>query len=85
MNWRIAYTRRAERDLRAIDPPVVERVQEAIERLAATGQGDVARLRGYSDRWRLRVGPWRVLFAYDFDTRTISVLTVGHRREAYRR
>jgi mRNA-degrading endonuclease RelE of RelBE toxin-antitoxin system len=34
--------------------------------------------------WRLRVGDWRVLFEVDFGTRTVLVLDVRNRGDAYR-
>ena len=52
--------------------------------LAGTGHGDVVKLRGYEGEWRLRVGQWRVRLAFEHETRTIRVLRVLHRREAYR-
>ena len=33
---------------------------------------------------RLRVGRYRVIYAFDGDTLWIAVLRVGHRREVYR-
>jgi len=56
-----------------------------MRRLAEENLGDVTRLQGaLPPEWRLSVGDWRVRFAYDFDARTIQVLRVRHRREAYR-
>lgn len=46
--------------------------------------GEVRQLKGIPDRWRLRVGDWRVIFRYDAEGRVVSVLTVLHRSEAYR-
>lgn len=46
-----------------------------------TGSGDVKRLTG-TDRARLRVGSWRVLFIETKDT--IDVLAVGNRSTIYK-
>ena len=43
---------------------VATRILDALARLADTGQGDVTRLQGVSDEWRLHVGDWRVRFRY---------------------
>ena len=69
----------------------------AVGRLADSGQGDVTRLTGERDEWRLRVGDWRVRFVQQTITRqlqppgmgteeirTIEIRRVRHRREAYR-
>jgi mRNA-degrading endonuclease RelE of RelBE toxin-antitoxin system len=55
---------------------VVTRILEALVRLAETGQGDVTRLQGVADEWRLRVGDWRVRFRDDHPTRTLEVLRI---------
>jgi len=58
-----------------MDHAMVDRVREAVARLAATEQGDVVRL---TDVWpptfRLRVGDWRVLFMFDVPAAAIRVL-----------
>ena len=69
--------------MRALDPPVAARVIAAFERFAATGAGDVKRLRGASAEYRLRVGDWRVRFDQP-DKNIIRILRVLHRRESYR-
>ena len=68
----------------ALGCPVAVRIVEALERLATTGQGDVQRLRGTTDEWRLRVGDWRVRFRYDTAADTIEVLHILPRGESYR-
>ena len=42
------------------------------------------RLKG-SDRYRLRVGDYRVIYVFDIEQNTIHLLALGHRREIYRR
>lgn len=82
---RLLFARSATRDLERLDPPIARRVRDALELFAATGQGDVVRLRGIEPpEYRLRVGEWRVRFARDAPTRTITVLRVLPRGRAYR-
>jgi mRNA interferase RelE/StbE len=64
--------------------PVATRILDALARLADTGQGDVTRLQGVADARRLRVGDWRVRFRYDHPTRTLEVLHLLPRGQAYR-
>lgn len=61
-----------------------ERILAALERLAETGRGDVVKIQGRDPEWRLRVGDYRVRPTFEFQTQTIRVLRVRHRREAYR-
>jgi mRNA-degrading endonuclease RelE of RelBE toxin-antitoxin system len=39
---------------------------------------------GPEDRWRLRVGDWRVIFSYDVDTEELLISRVLPRDRAYR-
>jgi mRNA interferase RelE/StbE len=59
---------------------VRRRIDARLTDFAATGHGDVKRLKG-RDGARLRIGDWRVIF-YE-DDGTIVVVAVGHRREIY--
>jgi mRNA-degrading endonuclease RelE of RelBE toxin-antitoxin system len=58
------------------------RIFSALHRFAETGEGDVRKLAGDSGELRLRVGDWRVRFTDD--SRTLSIHSVLHRKEAYR-
>ena len=84
MSWTVVLTASAQRDIRRLDRPVAARILDALTRLADSGQGDVTRLQGSSDEWRLRVGDWRVRFRYDHPTRTLEVLRILPRGQAYR-
>jgi mRNA interferase RelE/StbE len=48
--------------------------------------GDMRKMQGYDDLWRLRVGDYRVVMQIDLVTAsiTITVIRVGHRKEVYR-
>ena len=82
--WRYGFTGRGRRDLKQLDPPVQQRVLDALDRLAASNvrAGDVRKLS--TGDWRLRVGDWRVRFERDDDARVIVVLRVLPRGRAYR-
>ena len=84
MSWTVVLTASAQRDVRRLDRPVAARIFNALTRLADTGQGEVTRLQTTSDEWRLRVGDWRVRFRYDHPTRTLEVLRILPRGQAYR-
>ncbi|MGH9063368.1 MAG: type II toxin-antitoxin system RelE family toxin [Acidimicrobiales bacterium] len=49
----------------------------------ALPDGDVRRLRGRQDEWRLRVGDWRVRFVRIDQEHLIDVLAVSPRGSAY--
>ncbi len=71
--------------MKRLSADIARRVRDALAHLAETGQGDVKQLKGIRPpQWRLRVGDWRVRFRYHPDTRTLEVLRVLPRGEAYR-
>jgi mRNA-degrading endonuclease RelE of RelBE toxin-antitoxin system len=70
-------------DMAALDKGIARRIQQAVERFAATETGNVKRLQGIDPpEYRLRIGDWRIRFALDGGT--VLVLRVLSRKEAYR-
>ena len=66
-------------------PDARRRIFSALDRLTEDPpRGDVRKLTGGMDEWRLRVGSWRVLFRYDREANVIVVGRVRDRKEAYR-
>ena len=73
----------ARRDLRRLDPPVRRRVVQGLDRFVADPYAaDIRKLN--TIEWRLRIGDWRVRFAFDDEQRLIVVLRVLPRGSAYR-
>ncbi len=83
MSKKIVWSDRAKANLRAIEQTTAMRILHALARLLATGEGDVKRLQDVDPpEFRLRVRDYRVRFR-DVDD-TVEILSVKHRREAYR-
>ncbi|MFN0096127.1 MAG: type II toxin-antitoxin system RelE family toxin [Dehalococcoidia bacterium] len=59
-----------------------EAIRRALHQLARTGAGDLKKLEGSQDRWRLRVGDWRVMLLKRADG-AYYVERVVARRDAY--
>jgi len=76
----IVFTPASTRQWVRLGSDVRKRIDNKLAQFAASGKGDVRRLRG-RDELRLRVGDWRVIF-YEKDG-AIVVAAVGHRREIY--
>ena len=55
-----------------------------MQRFAAERIGDVLKLSGQHDLYRLRVGDWRVIFTYEDGGLIVLALRVLNRRDAYR-
>jgi mRNA-degrading endonuclease RelE of RelBE toxin-antitoxin system len=73
----------AAKDLNKLEDADFELVVAAIDRLAREGIGDVVRLKGREQQYRLRAGHWRVRFTFERPN-LILVSRILHRREAYR-
>jgi mRNA interferase RelE/StbE len=76
----VLYTPTATRQLLKLSPEVRERIERKLNVFAATGQGDVKKLKGQAGA-RLRIGDWRVIY-YE-EAETVVVVAVGHRRDIY--
>lgn len=84
MSLRVEWSSRAQRDLTRLDRPTRERVVNAVLRFAETNQGDVVKLTGKQPaEYRLRVGGWRVRFAWDQGSGVLVVLHVFGRGQGY--
>ena len=80
---KIEWTEPALKDLAALDKSIARRIQQAIERFAEAGSGNVKKLQGIDPpEYRLRAGEWRVRFRLDGPT--LQVLRIRNRKEAYR-
>jgi mRNA interferase RelE/StbE len=76
----IAFTSASTRQWVKLSAQVRQRIDARLAEFAASGKGDVKRLKGRQGS-RLRVGDWCVIF-YE-EGNTIIVVAVGHRREIY--
>ena len=81
----ILLSSRAQRDLRGLPPDVFERIIPAIRGLARAPRPKGCRkIVGSHSDWRLRVGDYRVVYEIDDAERTVRIMYVRHRRDAYR-
>ena len=83
--YRVEITRSAEKRLRKLSRPDRERVAGAMLRL-----GDdpfprgTRKISGYDDVFRVRVGPYRILYSVSGATLVILILKIGRRKDVYR-
>jgi mRNA interferase RelE/StbE len=87
----VVWSRDAARtlgDLARRDPSRAASIRTHVRTYASTGVGDVRKLAGRSGEYRLRVGDWRLVFAFGTNPETgdpiIFVLHLGNRRDIYR-
>ena len=81
---RIRWERRAVKDAAQLPKDDRARVVAAVESLREDPLRGSILHAGWRGFRRLRVGPYRVVYAFDGTELLISVIRVGHRREVYR-
>jgi mRNA interferase RelE/StbE len=84
MPWRVEISKRAHRDLAALNAEQREAVVAALRRMADDPSTvDLKKLQG-GRGWRVRVGEWRVIAEMISGAGVIRVARVLSRRDAYR-
>lgn len=76
----IRYEKIAAKHIEILDKPTKQRLKIAIEKLPF---GDIRKLKGYQNDYRLRVGNFKVLFSMENDI--ITIKDVLPRGQAYKR
>lgn len=75
----ILITKTAVKNIKKLDTPTRDRILNGIYKLPF---GDVKRLQGYSNYYRLRIGDFRVI--YSLNSEKITVLAVLPRGDVYK-
>jgi mRNA interferase RelE/StbE len=83
--WAVFYRPGALRDLRKLPPEPQRALHLAAEGLASDPRPVGCRkIAGSENRWRLRVGDYRLVYEVDDRAAQVLIVAVGHRREVYR-
>ncbi len=84
MSYIIVYTRRAEKDIRKLDPSIKPQIGKALLKLQNNPFEHSEKLTdSIIGAYRIRIGDYRVIF--DIEGKDIVILRVGHRKEIYKR
>lgn len=87
MKYAFRWRERAVRQLRAIPQPAALTILQALTPLGDDPRrldASIKKLAGYDDRYRLRVGDYRVIYELMDVQLVILIVGVGHRREIHR-
>ena len=83
-DYTVTASRSAEKELGDLEPTILKRILPKLESLAAQPRpSGCKKLKGEKNRWRLRVGDYRVIYSIDDRARVVDVVAGRHRREAY--
>jgi mRNA interferase RelE/StbE len=81
MRYELVISQEAREQLRLLPKSARRNIGRRLDALESGFAGDVKKLTPREHKYRLRVGPYRVLF--QLEGATIFVYAVKHRKEAY--
>ncbi|THJ18925.1 MAG: type II toxin-antitoxin system RelE/ParE family toxin [Nitrospira sp. CG24D] len=85
MSYRLAIKPSASRELERLDNQVLRRADEAILKLAENPRPHGAKKLSGVPLYRIRVGSFRIVYEVNDAQHLVTVVTIGHRREVYRK
>jgi len=84
-DFAIVFARTARKELEALPAAVVQRIVPKIAGLAHNPRPRGSKkIQGEKDLWRIRHGDYRVVYRVLDKQQTVDIVTVRHRRDAYR-
>jgi mRNA interferase RelE/StbE len=84
MDWQVQIERKAQKKLDKIPNPYKDNIIKAIENLANKPlPHNCKKLKGVLDLWRVRVGPYRIVYQIHESKFIILIIRIGHRRDVY--
>jgi len=82
--YTVGVKRSAQKEIRALDAGAQARVIQAIRGLASEPRpAGCRKLIGAENRWRIRVGDYRVIYTIDDAGPAIEIVAARHRSKAY--
>ncbi|MFK7968856.1 MAG: type II toxin-antitoxin system RelE/ParE family toxin [Bacteroidia bacterium] len=83
--YQISFKRSAAKELKKLPQNVTDRIIEAIEELVENPRPQGYRkIVGSENLFRIRIGQYRVIYSIEDKELIIMIITVRHRKDAYR-
>ncbi|MEN1728622.1 MAG: type II toxin-antitoxin system RelE/ParE family toxin [Pseudomonadota bacterium] len=82
--FELVFKRSVAKDLRAIPRPDVARILRCFEALSEDPRPPGCIKLSGLDRYRVRVGVYRIVYAIEENRLVVTVVKVAHRKRAYR-
>ena len=80
----VTFAASARKELTGLPPDVIERLLPKIRELAGNPRpAGCKKLHGYKNRWRIRAGNYRVVYAIDDMGKSVDITRIAHRKEVY--
>jgi len=82
--YEVYLEHKAEKDLKHLEPKDFNRIIVKIKSLAYNPRPKGChKIVGSKDDWRIRIGNYRVIYEIDDKSKSIRIMFIKHRREAY--
>lgn len=75
---------KADRQLRGFPPSIYQHIVKKIEALQTEPYPAGSKKLAGREGWRMRVGDYRILYTVDTKAKEVTILSVAHRKDAYR-
>jgi mRNA interferase RelE/StbE len=86
VTYQVEFSRRAEKQFKALPQQIQNRLQSRIDTLAENPRSvNATKLEGEENQYRIRVGNYRIVYEIQDRVFLIILLRIGHRREVYRK
>ncbi|MGE5550143.1 MAG: type II toxin-antitoxin system RelE family toxin [Bacteroidota bacterium] len=82
--YRLAFKRSVAKDLRGLPRPDVARILKCFEALAEDPRAHGGEKLSGQERYRMRVGIYRIIYEIMDDRLVVVVVKIGHRRDVYK-
>lgn len=83
--YKIAFKESAKKDLESVQLIYYQSVVNHIQKLENTPRpSGYKKLKGYKNRYRIRVGIYRIIYTIEDDILVIEVIRIAHRKDAYK-
>ncbi|QLE47609.1 type II toxin-antitoxin system RelE/ParE family toxin [Nostoc sp. C057] len=85
MTYQIELSNKAAKQLKKLSADIREKINEKILELADNPRpSGVVKLENTANKYRIRVGNYRILYDIQDDILIVKVVRIGHRRDVYR-
>ena len=86
--WKVNYTKKFLKELASLPQDIQSRIEKIVfnelERENPYSLGYLNKMKGHKDKYKIRVGDYRIGLTLDKKNQTILCQRVAHRREIYK-
>ena len=84
--YEILFRKQAWKQLLEIQEPYRRKISERIDGLKSNPRpSGIEKIRGFEDHYRIRIGPYRVVYMIQDDKLIVKVIRIGARKDVYRK